>query len=132
MSFTVLAFYKFVALNDTVEIRDRLLPFAEAMDVRGTILLAPEGINGTISIPAETSGDFLETLKSDPRFSDLEVKRATAGQHPFGKLKIRLKREIITFKQPEGHPDRGVTRNGRQHRSFRQCCRHRQSRCLVF
>lgn len=108
MSFTVSAFYKFVALNDTVEIRARLLPIAEAMDVRGTILLAPEGINGTISIPAETSDSFLKTLKSDPRFADLDVKRATASQHTFGKLKIRLKREIITFKQPEGHPDRGV------------------------
>ncbi len=108
MSFTVSAFYKFVALNDTVEIRDRLLPIAEAMDVRGTILLAPEGINGTISIPAESSEPFLETLKSDPRFADLDVKRATANHHPFGKLKIRLKCEIITFKQPEGDPDRGV------------------------
>ena len=108
MSFTVSAFYKFVPLNDTAELRAHLLPIAEAMNVRGSILLAPEGINGTISIPSETSDAFLAALRADTRFADLEVKQAKTGKHPFGKLKIRLKREIITFKQPEGHPDHGV------------------------
>lgn len=108
MTYVVSAFYKFVDLNDIPAIRDRLLPLAEAMDVRGTILLAPEGINGTISAPAETSGKFLAAIRSEHRFSDLEIKQARYAAHPFGKLKIKLKREIITFKQPEGHPGLGV------------------------
>lgn len=108
MTYVVSAFYKFVDLNDAPAIRDRLLPLAEAMDVRGTILLAPEGINGTISAPAATSDRFLDAIRSETRFASLEVKQAHYAAHPFGKFKIKLKREIITFNQPEGHPAKGV------------------------
>lgn len=108
MSFVVSAFYKFVPIADTAALRDHLVPIATAMNVRGSILLAPEGINGTVSVPEDTSDQFLDELRADTRFADLEVKQARTVEHPFAKLKIRLKREIITFKQPVGHPDHGV------------------------
>lgn len=108
MSFVVSAFYKFVPVADTAALRAKLIPIAEAMNVRGTILVAPEGINGTVSVPAESSADFIAALRDDPRLADLAIKQAHTGKHPFARLKIRLKREIITFNQPEGHPENGV------------------------
>lgn len=107
-TYAVSAFYKFVDLNDAPAIRDRLLPLARDLNVRGTILLAPEGINGTISAPAGTSDRFIDAIRSETRFADLEIKQAHYPAHPFGKFKIKLKREIITFNQPEGHPGKGV------------------------
>ena len=107
-SYLVSAFYKFVPLADIPGIREHLLPAAQKLDIRGSILLAPEGINGTISAPLETSAAFLATLRAVSPVAPLSSNYPAADKHPFARLKIRLKREIITFKQPEGHPGHGV------------------------
>jgi UPF0176 protein len=96
----VVAFYRFVGVAAPADLRLNLRERARAADLKGTILVAPEGINGTISGAPDAMGGFLGWLQSDRRFAGLDLKVAGAAAHPFQRLKIKLKREIITF----GHP----------------------------
>jgi len=96
----VSAFYKFVRLDDYETFRDRLLTACDDNAMRGSILLAHEGINGTIAgTPAGTAALF-EWLRSDARLADLEVKQSISETMPFLRMKVRLKQEIVTFRQP--------------------------------
>ena len=104
MPITVSAFYKFVAIDDALAVRDDLFASLAARGMKGTILLATEGINGTISgTPADIAA-FLAQLRADPRFADLVTKDSTTDAHPFQRLKVKVKREIITFGHPEADP----------------------------
>jgi UPF0176 protein len=108
MPITVTAFYKFVALADLPRLREELLALARDGGIKGTILLAPEGINSTIAGPDAAIRELLAWLRADPRFSDLVSKESYAGEIPFGRLKVRLKREIVTLRRPEADPTRRV------------------------
>jgi UPF0176 protein len=91
------AFYKFVALPDFASKRAPLLAFCEAHNVKGLILLAEEGINSTIAgAPADVHA-VLAYLRSDPRLADLEHKESFAQKAPFHRMKVRLKKEIVTM-----------------------------------
>ena len=104
MPITVSAFYKFVAIDDALAVRDDLFASLAARGMRGTILLATEGINGTISgTPADIAA-FLAQLRADPRFAGLVTKDSTTDAHPFQRLKVKVKREIVTFGHPEADP----------------------------
>jgi UPF0176 protein len=101
----VAAFYKFVELPDRQLWQQRLLALCQAQAIKGTILLAPEGINGTVAGSPAAIDTLLLDLRSDPRFADLEVKAAdTALDATFDRLKIKLKSEIITIGQPDADP----------------------------
>lgn len=104
-AFRIAAFYKFVAVDDPPELRRTLAERCRGLGVIGTILLAPEGINGTIAAAPQRMDEFLAWLKSDPRFADLEVKRSVAQTKPFKRMKVRLKREIVTLRVPEADPN---------------------------
>lgn len=108
MSVTVTAFYKFVAIEDPPALREALLDFARAHEIKGSILIAPEGINATVAGPDAGVRKLLAYLRSDPRFADLVSKESYAGAPPFGRLKVRLKREIVTLKRPEADPTKRV------------------------
>ena len=108
MSVVVSAFYKFVRIEDAPSLRDRLYDALARREMRGTILLAPEGINGTISGAPSAMSSLLEELRADPRFADLETKDAQAPCHPFQRIKVKLKREIISLRAPEADPTRLV------------------------
>lgn len=108
MNFTVSAFYKFVAIEDAEALRARIEAAAQNHGVLGTILLAQEGINGTISGASDELAAFFAKLRSDPRFTDLECKTAHAAAHPFKRLKVKLKPEIVTFGVPEADPSVAV------------------------
>lgn len=108
MTVSVAAFYKFVPIAEPAALRDRLYAVLEACGARGTILVAPEGINGTISAAPDAMAAFLAELRGDARFGDLETKHASAPEHPFKRLKVKLKREIISFRQPDADPSRHV------------------------
>jgi UPF0176 protein len=108
MPVTVTAFYKFVALTDLPELRETLLARARELGIKGTILLAPEGINATIAGPDSGIRRMLAYLRADPRFADLVSKESHAAEIPFGRLKVRLKREIVTLRRPEADPSRRV------------------------
>lgn len=100
----VATFYKFVALPDFAEIKPSLLAYCEARNVKGTILLAQEGINGSVAGAVEDVHAVLAYLRSDPRLADLTHKESPAEQLPFYRMKVRLKREIVTLGVPGVNP----------------------------
>jgi len=98
------ALYKFVALPDFVALRPPLLALCEASQVKGTLLLASEGINGTIAGPEAGVRAVLAWLRADPRLAALEHKEAWADSPPFLRMKVRLKKEIVTLGVPGVSP----------------------------
>jgi len=93
----VAAFYKFVALPNAAALRAPLLEACRSRNVKGTILLAAEGINGTIAGPGEAVREVLAFIKSKLRLMSLEHRESTASKPPFERLKVRIKREIVTL-----------------------------------
>ena len=106
--FLTAAFYKFVSLPDCADLRVPLLAVCEANAVKGTILLAPEGINSTIAGPEAGVHAVLAWLRADPRLADLQHKEAWAKTPPFNRMKVRLKREIVTLRVPGLDPTKTV------------------------
>ena len=104
MPFLTAALYKFVELPDHESLQAPLMACCEANGVKGTLLLAAEGINGTISGPEAGVRAVLAYLRSDARLAQLEHKEAWAEQLPFYRMKVRLKREIVTMGVPDVHP----------------------------
>ncbi len=105
MSLVVATFYKFVRLPDCAEKRSPLLAYCTQKGIRGTILLAPEGINGTIAGSRTAIDDVLSFLHSDPRLADLEHRESLATSFPFDRMKVRLKKEIVTLGMPQINPN---------------------------
>lgn len=98
MSHTVVcALYKFVTLDDYEAIREPLTQVMEDNHVRGTLLLAREGINGTVSGSREGIDALLAWLKSDSRLADLDSKESLHEVPPFKRTKVKLKKEIVTL-----------------------------------
>ena len=95
--YLVAALYHFVALPDYKELQPGLLKCAQANDVMGTILLAEEGINGTVAGPEAGVRALLEYIRSDDRLSPLDHKESWADENPFYRMKVRLKKEIVTL-----------------------------------
>ncbi len=93
----VVTLYKFVKLVNCQELQIRLLDFCIAQELKGTLLLAPEGINGTVAGTRSGVDALLSLLQTDPRFVNLEQKESVAPTMPFGKMKVRLKKEIVTL-----------------------------------
>jgi len=107
-SIVVAALYKFVRLPDYHELRPALLAVAEAAGIKGTLLLAEEGINGTISGSRESIDTVLAWLRADPRMAKLEHKESLSDRHPFYRLKVKLKKEIVTLGVPGVDPNAQV------------------------
>ncbi|MDZ8051338.1 MAG: rhodanese-related sulfurtransferase [Aulosira sp. ZfuVER01] len=107
-SLVVATLYKFVSLPDFAEKRDSLLSYCQQQGMKGTILLAQEGINGTIAGSRQAVDSVLEFLRSDPRLADLEHKESYTDTPPFERMKVRLKSEIVTLGLPEVDPNEQV------------------------
>lgn len=97
MSFVVAALYKFVGLPDYKTVQGPLLEFCLQNDIKGTLLLAHEGINGTVAGSRESIDALLSHLKSDTRLVDLTHKESLAEEMPFYRMKVKLKKEIVTL-----------------------------------
>ncbi|PHQ69539.1 MAG: hypothetical protein COB93_07835 [Sneathiella sp.] len=106
--FVVAALYKFVALPDYEELQGQLLTLCKENHIQGTLLLAQEGINGTIAGTREAIDTLLTFLKSDPRFDSLQHKEALNESQPFYRMKVRLKKEIVTLGAPGLDPRNSV------------------------
>jgi UPF0176 protein len=104
----VAAFYHFTDLPDYEDMRSPLESFCDAHSLKGTILLAREGINSTIAGSRSNVDALLEYLHTDSRFRDLEHKESYCDRVPFQRLKIRLKQEIIKLGITEVNPTRQV------------------------
>ena len=102
--FLTAALYKFVELPDFADLQAPLLACCEANGVKGTLLLAAEGINGTIAGLEPGVRAVLAYLRQDPRLAALEHKEAWAEAMPFHRMKVRLKKEIVTMGVPDVHP----------------------------
>lgn len=104
----VAAFYQFTPLPDFRELREPLRALCTSLSVKGTILLAEEGINGTVAGTVEAIDALIAELQTGPlfggRFDNLELKFSLAAAMPFARLKVRLKKEIVTFGNPAADP----------------------------
>lgn len=104
----VAALYQFVTLDDFEALRGPLLLEMQRLDVKGTLLLAFEGINGTVSGTRGGIDALLGWLKQDSRFAALEHKESYCDAHPFYRTKVKLKREIVTMGVADVDPNRRV------------------------
>lgn len=103
-AFLVAAFYKFVALDELARRAESLRVLANTHDVKGTVLLAEEGINSTVSGPEAGVRALLAHLRADAKLADLEAKLSWAPSQGFYRFKVRIKREIVTMGIPQVKP----------------------------
>ena len=112
MSYKVAAFYQFVPLPDFEALREPLRNMCAALDIKGIVLLAAEGINGTVAGSSVAIDALVNQLQNGAlfggRLDGLELKFSTASEMPFQRLKVRLKKEIVTLGDPDNDPNTRV------------------------
>ncbi len=108
MEVVVAALYKFVPLEDYRQLREPLLDVCQRAGTCGTLLLAAEGINGTIAGSRKAIDAVLSYLREDPRLADLPHKESFDDHLPFYRMKVKLKREIVTIGVPDVDPGKRV------------------------
>ncbi|GIU67569.1 rhodanese-related sulfurtransferase [Candidatus Phycosocius spiralis] len=108
MTATICSLYQFADCPDFEVLRVDLLATTRQLGIKGSLLAAPEGLNGTISGTQDAIDRFVIYLTHDPifagRFAHAEIKYATAEHNPFVRMKVRLKREIVTLRAPDADP----------------------------
>lgn len=104
----VATLYKFFKVDDLVALQDQLYEICNKNNVMGTILIANEGVNGTISAKPKEIEKTLISIQKDDRFSEIEIKYSSANKQPFHKMRVRLKKEIVTIGLPEINPNKTV------------------------
>ena len=108
MSYTIATFYKFVNISELESKKTQILAFCRENKIQGTIILAVEGINGTIAGSPQAIAKTLAYLREISGLSDLEHKESTAQKPPFSRLKVKIKAEIVTLGIPEVNPNQQV------------------------
>lgn len=112
MSYKVAAFYQFITLPDFQALREPLRNMCVALDIKGIILLAEEGINGTVAGREVAIDALVNQLQYgalfNGRLDNLELKFSSAAEMPFNRMKVRLKKEIVTIGDPETDPNAKV------------------------
>ena len=106
--FVIAALYKFVDLPDFRELRSHIQSQCDLHDIQGTLLLAEEGINGTICGSQDGMTAFLDWIGSQQRLDGLSLKFSASPEQAFLRMKVRLKREIVTMGRPEIQPARST------------------------
>ena len=91
-------FYKYASIDDVNSFRENQLKLCKSLNLLGTILIAKEGINGCVSGPDKEIEQYKKSLSNDERFFDMQFKEGTVKQHTFGKLKVKVKKEIVAFR----------------------------------
>ena len=105
MTYTVAALYRFTRVSDAPDVVSALREeFARLETLRGSLLVAPEGINGTLAGSPAAIEQLLGILSSRFGLTREEVKFSTANFLPFKRLKVKLKKEIVTLRQPQADP----------------------------
>ncbi|GAA0377112.1 rhodanese-related sulfurtransferase [Brevundimonas terrae] len=103
----VAALYRFAPVADTSALSERLIALC-GEEVRGTLLVAHEGINGTIAGPHDAIKRVVDGIYAEPGFDRLELKYSGANEMPFYRMKVRIKKEIVTMGLPNLDPVNGV------------------------
>lgn len=106
--YTIAALYHFTRFEDPAALRAPLLELCQARQIRGTLLLAGEGINGTIAGPRAGIDAVLDHIRALPGCAGLDWKEAQSDTPPFARMKVRLKKEIVTMGQPDVDPRASV------------------------
>ncbi|MGL5032955.1 MAG: rhodanese-related sulfurtransferase, partial [Microcystaceae cyanobacterium] len=104
----ITTFYKFVTLTDLEAKRLTWQAFCQDLKLKGTILLATEGINGTIAGSPEAIAQLLNELRQEQGLEDLSTRESWSEHPPFERMKIKLKKEIVTLGQPDINPNEQV------------------------
>jgi len=107
MSTVNISAYKFISLDDLPALRERVLQRCTVLALKGTVLLAPEGINLFLAGARDAIDAFVAWLHADPRFADIAPKESLSEAPPFGRMRVRLKKEIITMRLPTIRPEGG-------------------------
>ena len=107
-SFEIAAFYRFHAIPDPADMRERLHAICSAAEARGILLVAPEGINGTLAVAAGGMADLIEKIRAEVGLVDLVPRLSFDEEMPFLRLKVRIKKEIVTIAAPEADPTQRV------------------------
>lgn len=100
-----IAGYKFVTLTDLPELKGIFLEKCIFWSLKGTILLSAEGINVSLSGSHEMISQFKAYLRQDNRFADMTFRESISSEQPFKRMKVKLKKEIITMRQPDVKPE---------------------------
>ncbi len=101
LDYQVLLYYKYIDIDDPQAFRDQHFELCSSLGLRGRILVATEGINGTVSGTVEQTERYMEFMRSDARFSDMVFKIEKSEEHAFKKLKIKVKPEIVNLSLDE-------------------------------
>ena len=109
MTYTIAAFYRFVSLPEPTALREELLTAFNAEELCGTMLIASEGVNGTMAGSVETIDRLLDMLSEKTGLDRTEVKFSSAEERPFGRLKFLVKQEIIAFRKAKADPTQAGT-----------------------
>jgi len=104
----IASFYKFVPLDDYESMREPLLVKMQENHIKGTIILAPEGINGSFGGTRDTMNHFYQIMHQDPRLADLKFKETFDKENPFEKTKVKLRKEIVTMGLKDVDPLKSV------------------------
>ena len=104
----IITFYKFIQINDVESLKIKLENIANKNKLTGTLLVAPEGINGTIEGSINRINRFLKSLKSDIKFSDIEPKYSYDNKNAFNRMKVRIKKEIVTIGDTSINPNKQI------------------------
>ena len=99
--------YKFVHIDDPHALRERLFAQAERLNVKGTVLIAEEGINLFVAGAESAAREWIDGLRADARFADLDPKESFSAAMPFKRLRVKVKREIIRMNRPAVRPGAG-------------------------
>lgn len=99
-----IAAYRFVRIDAPDTLAAQLRDWAESLELRGTVLVAPEGLNLFLAGRPDDIDVFLERLRSDARFAEIEIKASASEMLPFAKLKVKVKPEIIAFRRDDASP----------------------------
>jgi UPF0176 protein len=97
MNYTVLLFYKYVAVPDANAERDVQRKLCESLDMKGRVLIGDEGINATVAGSAEACASYIEYMNNHPQFAGIEYKVDTAENMPFPRLRVKTRPEIVTL-----------------------------------
>jgi len=108
MKIVIVAFYHFVALDDYRELKSPLLQLCQSQGIKGSILLAPEGVNGTASGCRNGIDSLIDWFNRDSRFDGINLKESYDNDQPFYRMKVKLKKEIVTLGVPGVSPVKQV------------------------
>lgn len=108
MSYTFASFYQFMELDNLIELKTKLLDWCNQAEIKGTILIATEGINANIVGEKEQLETVINKIKRLLRLEKVEIKFSTAEPIPFQRMKVKIKQEIITFGVEEANPNKQV------------------------